>query len=61
MVKAAKRRPGVEEILLPGERGHRAMARGGDVDILPAHWESFTKIVESVGLTIEELRAAFPG
>ena len=55
-VKGAKRRPGVEEIFLPGERGWRAMERGGDVAILPAHWESFRLIVDSVGLDIDDLR-----
>ncbi|NDH84878.1 MAG: hypothetical protein EBY65_08460, partial [Acidimicrobiia bacterium] len=46
-VKGAKRRPGVEEIHLPGERGWRTMATGAPVRILPAHWESFVQIVES--------------
>ena len=55
-VKGAKRRPGVEEIFLPGERGWRAMASGDPVEILPAHWESFVQIVHSVGLTIDALR-----
>ena len=55
-VKGAKRRPGVEEIFLPGERGWRAMASGDPVEILPAHWESFVQIVQSVGLTIDDLR-----
>ena len=55
-VKGARRRPGVEEIFLPGERGWRTMEEGGTVQILPAHWESFEQIVESVGLTIEQLR-----
>jgi LDH2 family malate/lactate/ureidoglycolate dehydrogenase len=58
-VKAAKRRPGVDEILLPGERGQRAVAAGGAVAILSAHWESFARIVESVGLTVDGLRADF--
>ncbi|NDH95855.1 MAG: hypothetical protein EBZ17_00065 [Actinobacteria bacterium] len=57
-VKGAKRRPGVEEIHLPGERGWRTMATGAPVRILPAHWESFVQIVESVGLTIDGLRAS---
>ncbi len=55
-VKGVKRRPGVDEIFLPGERGWRTMEEGGPVEILPAHWESFVQIVESVGLTIEGLR-----
>jgi len=58
-VKSARRRPGVSEILLPGERGWRALNQGGDVDILPAHWESFTRIVASVGLSMERLRSEF--
>ncbi len=60
-VKSAKRRPGVEEIFLPGERGSRAIESGSPVQILPAHWESFVRIVESVGLRIAGLRAEFDG
>ena len=60
-VKGAKRRPGVDEIFLPGERGWRAMESGDDVAILPAHWESFVRIVESVDLDIEVLRVAYQG
>ena len=60
-VKGAKRRPGVDEIFLPGERGWRAMDSDGPVEILPAHWESFVQIVESVGLDIDSLRAEFAG
>ena len=58
-VKGAKRRPGVDEIFLPGERGWKAMASGGPVRILPAHWESFVQIVNSVGLDIDSLRSEF--
>jgi len=58
-VKSAKRRPGVTEIFLPGERGHRAVESPELVEILAAHWESFTRIVESVDLTVEGLRADF--
>lgn len=56
-VKSAKRRPGVDEIFLPGERGARQLEQGGPVAILPAHWESFTRIVADEGLSIEQLRA----
>ncbi len=56
-VKGAKRRPAVDEIFLPGERGWRAMESESSVAILPAHWEAFVAIVESVGLTIDQLRA----
>ncbi len=58
-VKGAERRPGVDEILLPGERGWRAIASGGPVQILPAHWDSFVRIVQSVGLTVSGLRAEY--
>lgn len=58
-VKGAKRRPGVDEIYLPGERGWRAMETNSSVEILPAHWESFELIVESVDLSIDQLRADF--
>ncbi len=56
-VKSAKRRPGVTEIFLPGERGWRAKTAGEPVAVLPAHWESFVQIVESVKLTIDDLRS----
>jgi len=58
-VKGAKRRPGVDEIFLPGERGHKAMASNEPVQILPAHWDSFNQIVESVGQTIAQLRKTY--
>ena len=58
-VKGAKRRPGVEEIHLPGERGWRTMESGSPVRVLPAHWKSFVQIVESVGLMIDRLRDDF--
>ena len=35
------------------------METGAAVQILPAHWESFVRIVESVGLGIGELRDEF--
>ena len=55
-VKSAKRRPGVEEIFLPGERGARHSAEGRPVAILPAHWESFERIVVEEGLSLGQLR-----
>ena len=58
-VKSAKPRPGVDEIFLPGERGWKAMQTASKVDILPAHWESFTAIVDSVGLAIDTLRTEY--
>lgn len=58
-VKSAKRRPGVDEIFLPGERGWRAMETASEVEILPAHWESFTAIVESVDLEVDALRLEY--
>ncbi len=58
-VKGAKRRPGIDEIFLPGERGWRTMETGAPVQILPAHWDSFVQIVDSVGLTIDGLRESF--
>jgi L-2-hydroxycarboxylate dehydrogenase (NAD+) len=58
-VKSAKPRPGVDEIFLPGERGWKTMQTASKVDILPAHWESFTAIVDSVGLAIDTLRIEY--
>jgi len=58
-VKGAKRRPGVDEIFLPGERGWRTMQTGAPVQILPAHWESFNHIVGSVDLEVAQLRTDY--
>jgi len=58
-VKGAKRRPGVDEIFLPGERGWKNMEQNANVQILPAHWEAFEGIAESVGLSISQLRGEF--
>ncbi len=58
-VKSAQRLPGVDEIFLPGERGWSAMASDEPVAVLPAHWESFQRIVDSVDLDIDELRRQF--
>ena len=35
------------------------MQTASKVDILPAHWESFTAIVDSVGLAIDTLRTEY--
>ena len=35
------------------------MEVGSPVRILPAHWESFVQIVESVGLSIDGLRTDY--
>ena len=35
------------------------MKDGSDVNILPAHWQSLTAIVESVGFEMDTLRADF--
>ena len=58
-LKGARRRPGVDEIFVPGERGMRHAAAGGAVRVLNAHWESFERTVTEVGLSIESLRADF--
>ncbi len=55
-VKSAKKRPGVEEIFLPGERGFRSRAKSPDVEILESHWRPFTDRAKSCGLDIEALR-----
>ncbi len=55
-VKSAKKRPGVEEIFLPGERGFRRGAESADVEILESHWQPFVERAEKYGVNIEELR-----
>jgi LDH2 family malate/lactate/ureidoglycolate dehydrogenase len=58
-VKGAKKRPGVDEIFLPGERGWKNMEANAPVQVLPAHWDSFEQIVDSVGLSLQRLRDEF--
>ena len=55
-VKSAKRRPGVEEIHLPGERGYRATANHNPVAILETHWQPYVDRLRKYGLDIEALR-----
>jgi len=57
--QAAKRRPGVDEIFLPGERGARHREDAGPVAVLPAHWEPFERIVAEEGLSLDQLRSEF--
>jgi LDH2 family malate/lactate/ureidoglycolate dehydrogenase len=54
--KAAKRRPGVAEIFLPGERGWRSRQRGDDVALLPSHWQAFNGFLGEEGLDVDALR-----
>ena len=56
-VKSAKKRPGVEEIFLPGERGYRAYMAAEPVDILETHWQPYVERLEKYGLQLSELRA----
>lgn len=58
-LKSARRRPGVDEIFVPGERGMRQAAAGGPVQVLAAHWESFERIIADVGLSLDTLRSDF--
>ncbi len=55
-VKSAKKRPGVEEIFLPGERGFRDRAKGVEVEILESHWTPFIERATKYGVNIEGLR-----
>ena len=55
-VKSAKKRPGVDEIFLPGERGFRSRAKGADVEILESHWRPFIERAQKYGIDIESLR-----
>ncbi len=60
-VKSAKRRPGVEEIFLPGERGFKNEAKGADVKILESHWQPFVDRAQQYGLDVEALRGQWRG
>jgi LDH2 family malate/lactate/ureidoglycolate dehydrogenase len=55
-VKSTAKLPGVEEIFLPGERGHKNMAENRPVSILESHWEPFVMRVAKYGLDINSLR-----
>lgn len=54
--KGAKHLPGVDEIFMPGERGHRIKKSGEDVKIQRSHWDAFLIIADSFGVSVDELR-----
>ena len=56
-VKAAKRRPGVDEIFLPGERGYRAWQENRPVELLETHWQPYCGHLARYGLDAEGLRS----
>ena len=58
-VKSAKKRPGVDGIHLPGERGYRAYQSNEPVEILETHWQPYTERLTKYGLEIDGLRAAW--
>ena len=60
-VKSAKKRPGVEEIFLPGERGYRSSKNGDPVEILETHWQPYTERLVKYGLDIGVLREDWQG
>jgi len=51
-VKSAKRRPGVDEIWMPGERGQRAMAKSDEVELEDHHWEGFAEHAARYGVDL---------
>ena len=55
-VKEGKRRPGVDEIFLPGERGYRAWKEDRPFEILETHWVPFVERLQKYGLEIKSLR-----
>ena len=55
-VKSANKRPGVEEIHLPGERGYRAWKANKPVEILDTHWDPFVARAKKYGVDVEGLR-----
>ena len=58
-VKGAKRRPGVDEIFMPGERGWKQFKDGGPVEVLRTHWDAFKDTATKAGLDVEAERRAF--
>ena len=58
-VKGAKRRPGVDEIFMPGERGWKQAQGGGPVDVLRAHWDAFAETAATAGLDVDAERRTF--
>ncbi len=55
-VKSAKKRPGVKEIHLPGERGYRKWKAHQPVEILETHWAPFVERAKKYGVEVEHLR-----
>ena len=57
-IKNSKKRPGVKEIYIPGEKGARRMASGDpNVEILAEHWEGFLGFLHKYDLNEEILKA----
>ena len=54
-VKSARRLPGVDEILLPGERGLRAAAGSDAIEIHEHHWKTFSDHATRYGIDLEQL------
>jgi len=56
-VKATRRAPGVDELLVPGERAFRERARNlarGEVEMLDAAWERIEKIAGELGVRMPD-------
>ena len=52
-VKATRRAPGVDEILVPGERAFRERARNlerGEIEIFDEAWERIEKLAGELGV-----------
>lgn len=57
-LKNSRKRPGVEEIYIPGELGAKRMASGDPtVEVLAEHWEGFIGFLHKYGLNEEALKA----
>lgn len=60
-VKSTAKLPGVDEIFLPGERGHKSMETNQPVSVLESHWQPFVDRVAKYGLDIDTLRTDWQG
>lgn len=59
-IKQLPRRPGFDELLLPGERGNRAYARSqrDGVPVSPATWSNLEKLATKMGIAMPKLHQA---
>jgi LDH2 family malate/lactate/ureidoglycolate dehydrogenase len=58
-VKNVAKRPGIEEIYLPGERGLLRRSSHHEIDVLQMHWDALTTWALAFGVNVDEFRAGW--